>query len=65
MGKEPGNYRHTVKKKDLTEVLNDSIIDEIFDKVEQDMEDYRIDNNYRIGRSRIDSGEILINYHLN
>jgi hypothetical protein len=53
------------KKKGLIEVLDNSIIDEIFDKVEQDMEDYRIENNYKTGRSRIDSEEVLINYYFN
>ena len=50
------------KKKGLIEILDDSIMEEIFDKVEQDMEDYRTENNYKTGRSAIDSEDLLINY---
>jgi hypothetical protein len=41
-------------KKGEIEVLDDTEYNEIFDKVEQDMEDFRIDENYRKGMSRIE-----------
>ena len=53
------------KKKGLIEVLDNSIIDEIFDKVEQDMEEYRIENNYRSGMSAIDGNDVTIYNNFN
>jgi hypothetical protein len=41
-------------KKGIVEVLNETEYDEVWDKVEQDMEDYRINENYRKGMSRIE-----------
>jgi hypothetical protein len=45
--------KRRIKKGELTP-LDDSVFNEIFDEVEQDMEDYRINENYRKGMSRIE-----------
>lgn len=46
--------------------LDNSMFEDIWDEVEQDMEDYRIENNYKKGKSIIDSENVLIkNYSIN
>lgn len=51
-----------LKKEGLIEILDNKIIDDMFDEVEEDMEDYRIKENYRKGSSLIDANKILINF---
>jgi hypothetical protein len=41
-------------KKGEIEVLDEKEYNEIFDKVDEDMENFRIDENYRKGMSRIE-----------
>ena len=48
------------EKKGEINVLNYSIFEEILDKVERDMEDYRIDNNYKSGLSVIDLDKVWV-----
>lgn len=42
------------------EVLDETEYNNIWDKVEQDMEEYRIMNNYRKGTSLIEPNKILL-----
>jgi hypothetical protein len=45
--------KRAVKKGEI-KMLDYSIFEEILDKVDEDMEDYRIQDNYRTGMSRIE-----------
>lgn len=41
-------------KKGIVEILNETEYDEVWDKVEQDMEEYKMIDNYRKGMSGIE-----------
>lgn len=49
-----------LRKKGLIDILDNNLIQEIFEEVEKDMEDYRITDNYRKGLSLIEPNKILI-----
>ena len=46
-------------------LLDETEYNDIWDKVEQDMEDYKIIDNYRKGISLIEPNKILINRNFN
>jgi hypothetical protein len=52
-------------KKGEIELLDETEYNEIWDKVEQDMEDYRIMDNYRKGISLIEPNKILLYQNFN
>lgn len=47
------------------ELLDETEYNDIWDKVEQDMEDYRIIDNYRKGTSLIEPNKIILYQNLN
>ncbi len=47
------------KKKGEIERLDDSIIHSIFDDVQKEMDDFRIDENYKVGISRLDIEKVI------
>jgi hypothetical protein len=53
-----------LEKKGEIEILDNpktlEMLDEIFDKVDTDMENFRIDNNYKLGISLIDAQNVVI-----
>jgi hypothetical protein len=48
-------------KKGEIEVVNSPTFDDIFDEVEKEMEDYRIDQNYKQGISKIENEKVYFN----
>jgi hypothetical protein len=54
-----------LEKEGKVEILDGPEYLKIFDKVEQDMEEYRIDENYRRGMSRMDSEKVIIYQNIN
>ena len=56
--------KKAIKNKEV-ELLNETRYNDIWDKVEQDMEEYKIIDNYRKGISLIEPNKMLVYRNLN
>lgn len=56
--------KKAIKNKEV-ELLDETRYNDIWDKVEQDMEEYKIIDNYRKGISLIESNKMLVYRNLN
>ena len=56
--------KKSIKKGEI-KVLDDIEYNEIFDKIEEEMQNYRIDENYKRGTSRIEAEKVIIYQNYN